>query len=152
MGVRLRVLEVVEVSGMMGWGRIGVSFCGGLKEEARRMVEIFEGAGLEVYSVRCKCGGVDKAEFGIPKEHKIVSLVGGAGQVRGGVQPCGACRGAELGGSGSPYHRRSLHRPRYSVQHAFQGVHDDPHREGQGDGAQPGDIAVQRVSSPQILG
>jgi len=44
-GVRLRVLEVVEVSGMMGWGRIGVSFCGGLKGEAGRVVEIFGGGG-----------------------------------------------------------------------------------------------------------
>ena len=77
---------------------------------------------------------------------------GGAGQVRGGVQPGGPGGGAELGEAGPPHHRGSLHRPRYPVQHAFQGAHDDPHREGQGDGAQPGDIALQRVPSPKILG
>ena len=75
-----------------------------------------------------------------------------ARRVRDGVQPCGPGRGAELGEAGPPHHRGSLHWPRYTVQHAFQGAHDDPHREGQGDGAQPGDIAVQRVSPPQILG
>ena len=37
--VRPRVLEIIKLSEMMGWGRIGVAFCSGLKNEARRIVE-----------------------------------------------------------------------------------------------------------------
>ena len=71
----------------MGWGRVGVAFCGGLKGEARRMVEIFEGAGLEVYSVRCKCGVVDKTEFGIPREDEMSRLVGEPDRFEEGCNP-----------------------------------------------------------------
>ena len=85
--VRPRVLEIIKLSEMMGWGRIGVAFCSGLKDEARRIVEIFEDAGLEVYSVRCKCGGVDKTEFGIPKENKIVALTGEPDRFEAGCNP-----------------------------------------------------------------
>jgi uncharacterized metal-binding protein len=85
--IRPRVLEIIKLSEMMSWGRIGVAFCSGLKEEARRVVEIFEGAGLEVYSVRCKCGGIDKTEFGIPTENKIVSLVGEPDRFEAGCNP-----------------------------------------------------------------
>ena len=85
--MRPRVLEIIRLSEMMGLGRIGVAFCSGLKDEARRTVEIFKDAGLEVYSVRCKCGGVDKTEFGIPEEHKIVSLVGEPERFEAGCNP-----------------------------------------------------------------
>jgi len=85
--VRPRVLEIIKLSEMMVWNRIGIAFCGGLRNEARRTVEIFEGAGLEVYSVMCKCGSVDKTDLGVSKEHKISSLVGEPDRFEAGCNP-----------------------------------------------------------------
>ncbi len=108
------------------------------------------GAGGLIGAVQVRGGGQDGVRDTQGEQDRGPD--GGAGEVRGGVQPGGLGRGAELGEAGPPHHRGAIHRPRYPVQHAFRGAHDDPHREGQGDGAQPGDIAVQRVSPPQILG
>jgi uncharacterized metal-binding protein len=74
--VRPRLLEIIKLSELMGWKRLGVAFCVGLENEARRVVEILEGAGLTVYSVCCKCGNVDKTEWGIKGEDKIIALLG----------------------------------------------------------------------------
>jgi uncharacterized metal-binding protein len=85
--IRPRMLEIIKLSEMMGWNRIGIAYCGGLRNEARRAVEIFESAGLEVYSVRCKCGNVDKTAFGVIKEHKISNLVGEPDRFEAGCNP-----------------------------------------------------------------
>ena len=85
--VRPRVLEIIKLSEMMGWNRIGIAYCGGSKNEARRAVEIFESTGLEVFSVRCKCGNVDKTTFGVPKEHKISNLLGEPDRFEAGCNP-----------------------------------------------------------------
>ncbi len=85
--VRPRVLEIIKLSEMMSWDRIGIAYCGGLRNEARRAVEIFESAGLEVYSVRCKCGNIDKTAFGVQKEHKISNLVGEPDRFEAGCNP-----------------------------------------------------------------
>ena len=74
--VRPRLLELIKFSQMMNWKKIGVAYCSGLTNEAKRTVEILENAGFNVYSVRCKCGGVDKTVLGLPKEYKIGSLYG----------------------------------------------------------------------------
>ena len=85
--VRPRVLEIIKLSEMMDWKRIGITYCGGLRNEARRAVEIFESAGLEVYSVRCKCGNIDKTVFGVQKEYKISNLVGEPDRFEAGCNP-----------------------------------------------------------------
>ena len=74
--VRPRLLEIIKFSEMMGWKRLGVAFCVGLANEAKRTVEILEGAGFDVYSVSCKCGNVDKNDWGVKDEDKIISLRG----------------------------------------------------------------------------
>jgi uncharacterized metal-binding protein len=51
MVVRPRLLEIIKFSEMMGWKRLGVAFCVGLANEARRVVDILEHAGFQVYSV-----------------------------------------------------------------------------------------------------
>ena len=76
MAVRPRVLEIIKFCEMMDWTKIGIAFCAGLGNEAKRIVEIFESAGLDVYSVCCKCGSVDKSEYGIAGEDKISALRG----------------------------------------------------------------------------
>jgi len=79
MAVRPRLLEIIKFSEMMGWKKLGVAFCVGLANEARRTMEILEGAGFDVYSVCCKCGNVDKSEWGISEDDKIISLRGQEG-------------------------------------------------------------------------
>jgi uncharacterized metal-binding protein len=85
--VRPRVLEIIKFSEMMGWKKLGVTFCVGLENEAKRVVEIFESAGLEVYSVCCKCGSVDKTEWGISGEDKINALRGDPDKFEAGCNP-----------------------------------------------------------------
>ena len=50
-----------------------MAFCSGLGEEASKANAILEGHGLEVISVICSCGGIDKQDVGIPAEYKIRS-------------------------------------------------------------------------------
>ena len=73
--VRPRVLEIIKFCEMMNWKKIGIAFCAGLGNEAKRVVEIFESAGLDVYSVCCKCGSVDKGVYGIAGSDKISALM-----------------------------------------------------------------------------
>jgi uncharacterized metal-binding protein len=85
--VRPRILEIIKLSEIMGWDKIGVAFCGGLTNEARRVVDILESAGLDVFSVGCKCGSTDKVELGVPKEFKIASLEGEPDRFEAGCNP-----------------------------------------------------------------
>jgi len=85
--VRPRLLEIIKFSEMMGWEDLGVAFCGGLTDEAGRVVDVLERAGFRVRSVVCSCGGVDKTEFGIPREHKIASLGGEPDKFEAGCNP-----------------------------------------------------------------
>ncbi len=65
-----RVKETMILCRKMGYRRIGLAFCGGLRKEAKILTEIIERNGFEVVSVMCKAGGKDKCEAGIPDEHK----------------------------------------------------------------------------------
>jgi uncharacterized metal-binding protein len=85
--VRPRLLEIIKFSRMMGWNKLGVAFCTGLGKEATRVVEIFESAGFEVYSVCCKCGNIDKTEWGIKGEDKIMALRGKPESFEAGCNP-----------------------------------------------------------------
>jgi uncharacterized metal-binding protein len=69
--VRPRIRELVEFAKKIGAKKIGVAFCTGLSDEASRVAEALEHFDLTVYSVRCKCGAVDKTRLGVPKEYKI---------------------------------------------------------------------------------
>lgn len=62
-----RVEETLQFAHGLGVERIGVAFCLGLPNEARRFCEIAEEAGFEVSSVCCKVCGVDKGEVGLKK-------------------------------------------------------------------------------------
>ena len=71
MAVRPRIKEIVEYCRLVGAKRIGIAFCSGLRDEARRSTEFLEKNGLEVASVMCKCGGVDKTKLDVASEYKI---------------------------------------------------------------------------------
>ena len=87
MAVRPRLLEIIKFSEMMGWNKLGVAFCTGLGNEARRVVEILEGAGREVYSICCKCGAFDKTAWGVSGEDKIIALSGAPDMFETGCNP-----------------------------------------------------------------
>jgi uncharacterized metal-binding protein len=55
MGVRPRVKELVEFARLLGFERIGVAFCAGLRDEASRLVRFLQGQGFTVASAVCKC-------------------------------------------------------------------------------------------------
>ena len=71
--VRPRVREIAEFAKKIGAKKIGMAFCSGLVDEASRAQAILEGHDLDVVSVICSCGGIDKEEVGIPAEYKIRS-------------------------------------------------------------------------------
>jgi len=71
MAVRPRIKELIELASLMGVEKIGIAFCVGLRDEARRLTEVLEGQGFSVASVMCKCGGTDKTRMGMSSEDKI---------------------------------------------------------------------------------
>jgi uncharacterized metal-binding protein len=71
--IRPRIREIAEFAKKIGANKIGMAFCSGLSDEASKANSILEGHGLEVISVICSCGGIDKHDVGIPAEYKIRS-------------------------------------------------------------------------------
>lgn len=69
--VKPRIQEIIEFSHKMGYKRLGLAFCAGLHQEAAVVSKIFETHGLEVVSVICKVGGVDKKTIGIKPSEQV---------------------------------------------------------------------------------
>jgi len=66
-----RIEEIMLFARRMGYRRLGLIFCIGLKEEARRVHDIFTHNGFEVVSAVCKNGGIPKAAVGIAPEQTL---------------------------------------------------------------------------------
>lgn len=66
-----RVKETIQLCLRMHYTRVGLAFCWGLRNEARVVDTLLRRAGLEVVSVICKTGGIDKKTCGIPEEHTL---------------------------------------------------------------------------------
>ena len=66
-----RVKETIQLCLRMGYQKVGLAFCSGLRKEAQVLDSLLRRAGLEVVSVICKAGGMDKTACGIPEEHKV---------------------------------------------------------------------------------
>lgn len=66
-----RVEETIEFAHACGFTTVGVAFCIGLRLEAKELVKVLEKNGLEVYSVVCKTGSIDKEEIGISPQDKL---------------------------------------------------------------------------------
>lgn len=75
-----RVEEVIQFAKKMGYRKLGVAFCVGLKNEAETLAEILENRGFEVVSVCCKAGGIPKERIGIRDDQKIAYTFNGQGQ------------------------------------------------------------------------
>ena len=63
--------ETVEFCKKMGYKKIGLAFCRGLRKEARVVADPLTAEGFDVVSVICKTGGFPKESVGIPKEKKV---------------------------------------------------------------------------------
>lgn len=61
--IKPRVQETIEFAHKMGYKRLGIAFCSGLKNEAKILSEILTAQGFEVASVMCKAGQTPKKEF-----------------------------------------------------------------------------------------
>jgi len=66
-----RVQETVEFAHKMGFKRLGIAFCDGMKHEAEILTDILEDQGFEVASVQCKVGRTPKEFLGLREEEKI---------------------------------------------------------------------------------
>lgn len=66
-----RIVETVEFARRMGYRRLGLAFCIGLRAEAAVVHEIFTTNGFEVASVGCKVGGKAKALLGLTPADQV---------------------------------------------------------------------------------
>ena len=66
-----RVEEVAQFAKKMGYKKLGIAFCVGLREEARTLTKILENRGFDVVSACCKAGAIPKERIGITEEQKI---------------------------------------------------------------------------------
>jgi len=71
-----RLKDTIEFAKGMGFKRIGLAFCIGLRREARRIAEILDKYGFTVISVCCKTGAIKKTEVDVPKEYTTISKTG----------------------------------------------------------------------------
>ena len=70
-GVWPRLRETVEMCKRMGYTKVGMAFCGGLKREAKVVEDVFRKHGINLTTVMCKVGGYDKNEIGMSDELKV---------------------------------------------------------------------------------
>jgi uncharacterized metal-binding protein len=66
-----RIVEVIHFARRMGYRKLGLIFCFGLRSEAAVVNQILEVNGFEVVSVCCKVGGVPKAALGLAPEDQL---------------------------------------------------------------------------------
>lgn len=66
-----RVEDTMEFARAMGYRRLGVACCVGLKREGAILENILRKNGFEVSSAVCKTGAVPKEELGIKDEEKV---------------------------------------------------------------------------------
>lgn len=66
-----RLKETIVFCQRMKYTRVGLAFCAAFQEEAAEISKLLRKAGITVESVRCKCGGVNKTEFGIPSSRFV---------------------------------------------------------------------------------
>ncbi|MCB9480318.1 MAG: DUF1847 domain-containing protein [Desulfobacteraceae bacterium] len=60
---KTRIEETLYVAEKMGYQKIGIAFCSGLKKEAEIIQNLFEAKGFVVNSVICSCGNLKKSDF-----------------------------------------------------------------------------------------
>ena len=69
--VKPRMQETIEFAHKMGYKKLGLAFCGGLRNEARIVNDILKKQGFKVASVVCKAGKTPKEFLKITEEQKV---------------------------------------------------------------------------------
>ena len=64
-GEKTRIMEIVDFAKQMNYKKIGLAFCVGLSEEANITSKILEHYNLDVESIICKVGSINREEIGI---------------------------------------------------------------------------------------
>jgi uncharacterized metal-binding protein len=60
-----RIKEIIEFCNQLGYKKLGLGFCVGLKDEARVLTDILEKNGFEVVSVGCMAGAPTLGDVGL---------------------------------------------------------------------------------------
>lgn len=68
---RPRIVELVDFARRMGYAKLGLLFCIGLRQEAAITREILETNGFAVVSAICKVGCIPKTAIGLQREEQI---------------------------------------------------------------------------------
>ncbi|MDA8127032.1 MAG: DUF1847 domain-containing protein [Deltaproteobacteria bacterium] len=66
-----RIVEIVEFAHRMGYQRIGLVFCMGLRTEGKAVEGLLAANGFTVISGTCKMGRVSKAELGLRQDQQV---------------------------------------------------------------------------------
>ncbi|UMZ74622.1 DUF1847 domain-containing protein [Natranaerofaba carboxydovora] len=66
-----RLEEIIQFSKKAGYNKLGLAFCVGLNQEAKKTVRILEDHGFEVISLICKMGAVPKEDIGLEDKEKV---------------------------------------------------------------------------------
>lgn len=66
-----RIEDTIEFARLMGYKRLGIACCVGLRREGAVLRNILEKNGFEVISAVCKTGAVPKEKLGLRDEQKV---------------------------------------------------------------------------------
>ena len=66
-----RLRETIEFAKKLGYTRLGMAFCYGLRKEAKIVDSLLRRHGFEVVSVMCKTGAMPKETVGVTEEEKV---------------------------------------------------------------------------------
>lgn len=66
-----RVEEIAQFAKKMGYKKLGIASCIGLRHEAETLTTILENRGFDVVSICCKAGAIPKERIGITENQKI---------------------------------------------------------------------------------
>ena len=66
-----RIEEISDFISRMGYRKIGLAFCMGLRKEAGIVENYFSSKGLNIISAICKVGGVEKQFLGLGEDERI---------------------------------------------------------------------------------
>jgi len=69
--IKPRILEIVEFAQKMGYSKLGLAFCMGLRKEAKIVEKLFLSKGFFMASVICKVGRTSKDQIGITDDQKV---------------------------------------------------------------------------------
>lgn len=72
-----RLKDTIEFAKLMGYKKLGIAFCIGLKKEAKKVQDVLQAYNFEVCSILCKTGAFTKSEVGdLPQEYQMQSKTG----------------------------------------------------------------------------